>query len=142
VNPNSYFENDPWSQMIEGVSSGSVGRVVALAVQAICAPGQMDRTFQDWQTRLAALLGPPLNSDLLRNGPALSVLQRYDGPVIVRLFIDEGPAAPMSNIEIVGSEGLLVWKPDVHPLSVVTSSTGTELMAEHAYAVELKEARS
>lgn len=141
MNPNSYFENDPWSQMIQDVRSGSVGKVVALAVQAICAPGHADRASQEWQARLTALLGPPQDNDLLRNGPALSVLQRYKGPVIVRLFIDEGPGGPLSNIEIVGSEGLLVWKPDVHPLSVVTSSTGVDLMAEHAYAAELKEAR-
>jgi len=139
VNPNSCFEDDPWTRLVAEVRGGSVGRVVAVAVQAICLPDQLDQTLQAWQSRLEPLLGPPLDSDLLRNEQARSLLLRYEGPVLGRVFIDGCGGPSLSNVEIVGADGLMVWKPDVHPLAFVTSRAGAELSYEHAYAVALQE---
>lgn len=139
MNSNSYFEDDPWSRLVGEVRGGSVGRVVAVAVQAIGMPDQLDQTLQAWRARLESLLGPPADSDLLRNEQALSLLLRYEGPVIGRIFVDGSTGSPLSNVEIVGTEGLLVWKPDVHPLAFITSGAGVELSVEHAYAAALQE---
>ena len=139
MNANSYFEDDPWVRLAGEVHGGSVGRVVAVAVQAICMPDRLDHTLQAWRARLESLLGPPADSDLLRNGEALSLLLRYEGAVIGRIFVDGGAGSPLSNVEIVGTEGLLIWKPDVHPLAFITSGAGVELSVEHAYAAALQE---
>jgi hypothetical protein len=141
VNPDSYFENDPWAHLLKEVKRDAVGKVVAVNIQAGCLAGNLDRTVQEWQTRLDSLLGQPERHDVLRNGPAVSLLLRYSGPVIGRVFVDERADSPFANVEIVGAEGLLVWKPDVHALSVITSAKGIELAVEQAYAVELTEAR-
>ncbi len=139
MNSNSYFEDDPWTHIVAEVRGGSVGRVVAVAVQAICMPDQLDQTLQAWRSRLEPLLGPPGDSDLLRNEQARSLLLHYEGPVIGRIFVDCCFGPPLSNVEIVGTEGLLVWKPDVHPLAFITSGAGVELSVEHAYVTALQE---
>lgn len=139
MNPNSYFEDDPWTHIVAEVRGGSVGRVVAVEVQAICMPDQLDQTLQGWRSHLELLLGPPVDSELLRNEQARSLLLRYEGPVLGRVFIDGCGGPSLSNVEIVGTDGLLVWKPDVRPLAFIISSAGAELSAEHAYAVALQE---
>ncbi len=137
----SHFGNEPWARMVEEVRGGAIGRVAAVAVQAVCLPGQIAQVLGEWRSRLDALLGPPIRSDLVRNGLALSLLLRYEGPVIGRIFVDESAGAPAANVEIVGEEGLLVWKPDVRALSIITSAGGTEVSAGHAYATGLAEVR-
>lgn len=139
MNPNSYFEEDPWARLVTEVHGGAAGKIVAIAVQAICTPDQIDQTLQTWRSRFESLLGPPVDSDLLQNKQAQSLLLRYEVPAVGRVFIDACGGPALSNVEIVGTDGLLLWKPDVHPLAFITSSTGTELSAEHAYAVALQE---
>jgi hypothetical protein len=134
MNSQSYFEIDPWTYAVSKIRDGLVGIVKAAAVQVVCPPGSLESTTAEWQVKLNDLLGQPAHHDEFRNSKAISTILQYDGHAIVRLFVDEGIGEPVSNFEIVGTDGLLVWKPDVCALSVVRTSTGQKASYEHPYA--------
>ena len=142
MNPKSLFADDPWFHALQEVKDGEIGSVKAVSVLAHCAPGQLAQSAGEWQSRLDAAFGQPVNRDVLRHGHALSELVRYEGPIIGRLFIDEATIEPNSNFELVGTDGLLLWKPDVHPLSILVVHNRIEIHSGDVYPVRLEEMAS
>jgi hypothetical protein len=138
MNSESYFENEPWECAVEQVRTGCVGELAAVSVQAVCRTGESETTADEWQSRLEGLLGPPAHHDVQRSGGALSVLARHNGPVIVRMFFDESDGGPVHNFEIVGTKGLMIWKPDVRALSVLKTEQEFSISCDHPYATALR----
>jgi hypothetical protein len=134
----AFFGNDPWSNAVELVRKGTIGSTRAAAVQAVCPKGAAEKAAQEWRSKMDAVFGTPVESDTITGGSAVSVLLKYDGPVIVRLFVDEGPGQPVANFELVGTGGLLVWKPERYPLSVFYTHGGARVDCEDANAESLE----
>ena len=137
MNPEAFIENEPWSYAVQRVKDGGLGRVAALSVQAIEKKKTPAEQLDQWRTRLDELFGPACDCDIQRTGSAWSAILRYDGPVLVRLFLEQSAGGNVLNFEIVGSKSLLIWKEDVHPLSNIQTSDGVELLYEHPYPVAL-----
>jgi hypothetical protein len=137
MDASAYFETDPWTEIEKTVRSGALGHIAAIAVQVTCPPGTLDTVVQEWQQRLDTLLGAPTATDVRHVEGASSLLARYRGNIIVRLFADEGADGPVSSFEIVGTEGLLIWKPDVHPLARLRLAGRDEIAFAHPYAASL-----
>ena len=134
MNPDSYFENDPWSYAVENICSTSLGRIVTIAVQVTCVGDNLSDMVREWRSRLDKLLGQPAVCDILCGKSAVSILLQYKGSVIVRIFIDKSIGAPVCNFEIVGTKALLVWKPDIHALSNILTLDKQKTLYEHPYA--------
>lgn len=132
-----YFENDPWSHAVEMIDNGELGQIVTFGVQAACVPGALEETLKQWLNRLNELFGQPKSCDKLASELAVSLLLRYDGPVIGRVFIDQNADEPFSNFELVGDKALVIWKPDVCALSTVITSGKQHTMYQHPYAPSL-----
>jgi hypothetical protein len=137
MNASAYFETDPWTETVQIVRRGSLGPLAAIAVQVTCPPGALDTVVEAWERRWESLLGAPIGMDKQHAEGVVSLLARYSGNIIVRLFADEGTDGPVSNFEIVGTEGLLIWKPDVHPLARLRLSGRDEIAFAHPYAASL-----
>ena len=137
MNLDLYFETDPWSHAVEMSQKGKLGQIAAFGVQVACAPGALEETLEQWQNRLKELFGQPKTCDKIAGGRAVSLLLRYDGPVIGRVFIDQNADEPFSNFEIVGADALLIWKPNVCALSTVTTPGKQFTLYQHPYPVSL-----
>jgi hypothetical protein len=137
MNPESCFETDPWSYAAGLVKAGSLGAIKALAVQATVEKGLRVSAIERWQACLIDLLGTPEQSDVLETESATSILLRFPGSAIVRLFFDEGPGEPVCTFELVADLGLLVWRPDIHRLSWMQTPERSEAVHEHPYATAL-----
>jgi hypothetical protein len=142
MNADSYFENDPWSYTVEKLQEGLLGQAAGICIQATCRPGKFQETLQLWQTRLTTLFGRPENSHRLDTEGVTSLLLRFPGPVIARIFLDEGTSEEVSNFEVAGTCALLVWKPSACVLSTVRTKDKTTILYEHPYGTTLaKEVR-
>lgn len=126
-----YFETEPWSYAVGMINNGDLGSVSTFGIQAACAADALDQTLEQWQTRLNQLFGQPVVCDKLAGEHAVSLLLRYDGPVVGRVFIDRNADAPFCNFEIVGAKALLLWKPEVCALSKVTTPDKTVMLYQH-----------
>ena len=119
------------------INNGELGQIAAFGVQAACASDALEEKLEQWLNRLNRLFGQPQTCDKLAGERAVSLLLRYDGPVIGRVFIDRNADAPFSNFEIVGGKALLIWKPEVCALSKVTTPDKTVTLYQHPYPVAL-----
>jgi|WetSurMetagenome_2_1015567.scaffolds.fasta_scaffold989298_2 hypothetical protein len=137
MNADSYFENDPWSYTVEKLREGLLGQAAGVCIQATCRPGKIQETLRLWQTRLTALFGPPENSHQLQVEGVISILLRFPGPVIARIFLDEGTSQEVSNFEIAGTRALLVWKPSGCALSTMQTKDKTTTLYEHPFPTAL-----
>ena len=137
MNLDLYFETDPWSHAVEIVQKGGLGKIAAFGIQAACTPGAFEETFEQWQNRLKELFGEPEVCNKIAAERAISMLLRYDGPVIGRVFIDQSADEPFYNFEIVGTDALLIWKPDVCALSTVTTPGKQFTLYQHPYPTSL-----
>ena len=137
MNADSYFETDPWLYAAEAVQKDSLGRIVAFAVQSSCRSGEMEHALREWRLRIEELFGPHKTCDKLQSEHAISLLLRYDGPVIGRVFIDQSSDDPFCNFEIVGTDALLIWKPDVCALSTLRTANRQQTVYQHAYPTVL-----
>ncbi len=137
MNANSYFENDPWSYSVEKLREGLLGRAAGVCIQATCRQGKLQETLQFWQTRLTSLFGRPENSHQIQAEGVTSIVLRFPGPVLARIFLDEGISEEVSNFEIAGTRALLVWKPSVCALSTLKTESKTTTLYEHPYATAL-----
>ena len=137
MNLDLYFETDPWSHAIEMVHSGELGRIATFGVQAACVPGALEETLEQWLNRLNELFGQPKTCDKLAGERAASLLLRYDGHVIGRVFIDQSADEPFSNFELAGTDALLIWKPDVCAFSTVSTPGKQRSLYQHPYPVSL-----
>lgn len=138
MDKNAYFETDPWSNAVETVEKGLLGNIVAVSIKVVCESGKISGAVNDWQSKLDTLLGQPANRDVLQNQNAVSILLKYQNGVIARVFIDDSYGETTTDFEIVGTGSLLIWKPDVHALSILSSSNGQEAIYEHPFPDSLK----
>ena len=83
------------------------------------------------------MFGEPASCDKLVCDNAVSLLLRYTGPVVGRVFIDKNADEPFSNFELAGTDALLIWKPDVCALSTVTVSGKQHSLFQHSYPAAL-----
>ena len=112
------------------VKGGELGRIVTASIQEYGVAGPLESKKQVWIERWEALLGKVEEVSENSVESAVSVLIAFENGAIVRLFIDTLDEEPVTNFEIVGTERLLIWKPDVRALSV----TRTERTCDHSYA--------
>ena len=134
MNAAAYFETDPWEQLMSLSGKGRLGRVVCIAVQMVCSPGAIVEAEELWRERVGGILGKLLRSDAIRTKTATSLIARYHGNALFRLFIDEGKGVRVTDFEVVGTEALLVWKPDVRTLSRISTENGDIHVFDHASA--------
>ena len=107
MDPDSCFESAPWEFAAGRIRDGQLGRVVAASVQETCTTGELAAAAGQWEDRFRLLFGEPVSCDRLESENAMSVLLRYEGARIVRLFFDREAREHVCNFEIVGTAGLL-----------------------------------
>ena len=139
MNPESYFETPPWDYAVTQIQSGLLGPVVAAALHEICAPQTFPERIDYWQYQFQTLLGSPTHCDIQQNSAAVSIILRYPPSVIVRVFLEASPATTgLLNFEFVTTQALLIWKPDIHPLSIEQTTAESHILYEHPYPTTLK----
>ena len=137
MNAESYFECEPWQYVTDMVHKGELGRVAAFAVQVSCNTGEMRTELQQWQERIHELFGSAAICDKLESEQAVSLLLRYNDSMIGRVFIDQSSDDPFCNVEIVGTDSLLIWKPTACALSSLRTTDKQHAMYQHPYATDL-----
>ena len=139
MNPESYFECHPHQWLSENIRSQTVGPTVAVTIQQAGPPElPLEQTCRAWRAWLEDLFGPPEAGEETASDLSISLLARYPGPVIVRVFLDRAPGGELCNLEIVGRDGLLVWKPGSTPIAVIHHDHAAELCCQHPYADALR----
>ena len=138
MNPEFYFECHPHQWLRDNIRRQTVGPTTAVAIQQTCPPdAPLDQTCRTWRAWLEDLFGPPETTEQTDCDLSTSLLLRYPGPIIVRIFLDRAPGPELCNLEIVGRDGLIVWKPGSTPLSVIHHNGAAEVCCQHPYADSL-----
>ena len=132
-----FFQTDPWAEAKRLADAGEFGRIASIGISEICADADLETAKQRWLDRLQELLGKPVSSDTVSCPQALSVLLRYDGPAVVRIFLDRSEGGPVSTFEIVGTDSLVVYKPDLGALSIINTDGATTRVLQHEYSDSL-----
>ena len=138
MNPTFYIATDPWSEAVALAKKGELGRIVAGSVQEYCISEPVADRKASWIERWEEVLGSHRFIHALEVGDAASVLLTFTDDAIVRIFIDSTPGDPVVNFEMVGTERLLIWKPDVRALSITQSASECHHTYSHDYAVDLE----
>jgi hypothetical protein len=125
-----YFENEVWEQTVDVLKNGTIGDIAAVSVQVVCTGKEIPAEWENWDLRLRELLGEPVRMDTLECTNSLSVIACYQGNVIARVFIDNSIGGYVTDFEIVCKNGLLLWKPDVHALSVINTENKSDAIYE------------
>ena len=134
MNPEFYFDDHPWDYAVGKIKSDSIGKLVAASVHEMCVTAKLDNRLAHWQNEFGVLLGEASSVDVQGSTLVKSALLRYESEAIVRLFLEGGATVDsIRSFEFVGSRGLLVWKPDVHPLSIHQFGSDSNVLYEHPY---------
>ena len=138
MDPNSYFETDPWTFAVERIGEKDLGELRAISIQVEGAGDSLAQVAGQWLSRLESLCPSPIRQDVQQNDRTMSILLEYSGPLLARIFIDAGPGPSVTSFECVGTRGLMIWKPDVHRLSVLYTDGKSRITVEHPYAASLQ----
>lgn len=132
-----YFECEPWDHAAELAGDFKFGGVAAVSINCVCQKGKIEASVKKWEIRLSKLLGEIAGRDIVRTKNALSVIGRYEKNAIVRIFIDDTGSENYENFEILCRDALLVWKPDVHVLSVLKGEEYFQIDCSNTYPTDL-----
>ena len=138
MNAELLFESDPWSEAKRLAEAGEFGRIASIGISEICDGGDVEGAEERWLARLNELLGEPESTDAVRCSKAVSILLRYREPAVVRLFLDGSEGVPVYTFEIVGTDRLVVYKPDLGALSITNADGGVSRVLRHEYADNLR----
>jgi hypothetical protein len=133
-----YIERDPWSYMKELIETKGYGETLAISIQCVCPGGTLDQVIAKWQMNLAALFGSPKSWDMQTAENVCSILATYGNGTLARIFMDESDQQGFENIEVVMKKALIIWKPDVHVLSVLHSKEAHLIDYQNPYAASLE----
>lgn len=136
-----FIENDPWVYMKEMIDSKTYGETTAISIQCVCPCGTIDQMIAVWQNKLNKQFGPAMRWDRLSVQNVCSILAKYSNGAIARIFIDEADQQGFENIEIVMKKALVIWKPDVHVLSILNSKEAHLIDYQNPYAASLEAAK-
>lgn len=123
MNRDIYFDIDPWTYLCGLVKSGSLTDIKLISVQCTCVSGKSEDTYREWKFRLADLFSEPIRIDEMIFEKVISAIIAYPGNRIARIFIDDSAEEQIENIELVTTNQLIVWKPNVHPLIIINRQT-------------------
>ena len=141
MNPESFFETTPWQYAHDRITNGDLGSIIAVGVQEILPVNSIDTRIEFWKAQFCSLFDGEEAVHKLENRQTISMLMRYPGPVLIRLFLEQQDHQPVSNFEVVGTKALLVWKQDGFNLATVNTAGETEISFGHPYAVTLGQQR-
>jgi len=119
------------------VDAGIIGKIVTVSVRIKCGKGETIFFTDEWQQKLAEILGRPIRTNVFRNDDAISIILKFKENSIASIFADEGNSNPCNDFEIVGTKSLICWSEDMHHLSRINSKEVCSILYEHPYATEL-----
>lgn len=133
-----YFECAPWDKVCAEIrATEGVEAIECVSVQCVDT-AQAQQRAQAWEQRLQQLLGSPVQRSVLTADKAVSVLVRYPGNVIARIFADAQSTEAYDNFEVTTRKALYVWKPSSHPQARFESAQGSESVCRQVFSSDLE----
>ena len=133
----NYFEILPWDYIVSEIHTRKLGKIAAINVFGPCFPESLPKSGEEWKEKIVRELGEPKSWDVLLNGKALTAIGKFAKDEIVRLFFYEADGDAIVSFEIVTTNSLIVWRPDMHAFSVVDTPMGSYSDHTHPLPVEL-----
>ena len=139
MNGACYFETTPWARICEEIrTQEGLSQIVSVSIQTACADPDLEAALSLWKSRLEEILGPAQRTDILQSQHAVSVLQRYSGNAIVRIFLDGPTSDCCENFEIVTRQALYIWKPNSRPQAHIERHGQLSCICSQAYSCDLE----